>query len=72
MRAQTFTVDDPLAGESARRLAGLNDPAEQAVALLGTASIFPPQLATDARFQGAVIRQLQRITEHGASSVLTP
>lgn len=67
-----FTVDDPLARETARRLAGLSDPAEQAVALLGIDAIFPPPLAADACFQDAAIRQLRRLTERGAKAILTP
>lgn len=67
-----FAVDDPLARETARRLAGLNDPGEQAAALLGIAAIFPPPLAADARFRAAVTGQLRRLAEQGARSVLTP
>lgn len=69
---EAFTVDDPLARETARRLAAFNGSAEQAVALLGIEAIFPPGLAADARFQDAVIRQLRRLTERGARSVLQP
>lgn len=69
---EVFVVDDPLARETARRLAGLNDPAEQVGALLGMAAIFPPALAADVRFQAAATRQLRRLAERGARSVLTP
>jgi len=69
---EAFVVDDPLARETARRLAGLSDPAEQAVALLGIEAIFPPALAADARFQAAVTGQLRRLAEHGAKAVLAP
>jgi fructuronate reductase len=65
-----FTVDDPLAGETARRLAGLNDLDTQAAALLGIEAIFPPALAADPRFRDAVTRQLRRLCESGAASVL--
>jgi fructuronate reductase len=69
---EAFVVDDPLARETARRLAGLNDPAEQAVALLGIEAIFPPPLAADARFKAAVTGQLRRLAERGAKAVLAP
>ncbi len=65
-----FIVDDPLAGETARRLAGLHDPAAQAEALLGIEAIFPPTLAADPRFREPVVRQLRRLVERGASAVL--
>ncbi len=44
---EAFVVDDPLASETARRLAGLDDPVEQVRALLGIEAIFPPALAAD-------------------------
>jgi len=65
-----FTVDDPLAGETARRLAGLHDPEAQVRALLGIETIFPPPLAADPRFVGALTRQLRRLVEQGARAVL--
>lgn len=65
-----FIVDDPLAGETARRLAGLHDPADQVAALLGIEAIFPPPLAADPRFREAVTRQLRRLAEGGATAVL--
>ena len=65
-----FTVDDPLAGEPARRLAGLRDPEAQVRALIGIEAIFPPALAADPRFRGAVTRQLRRLAEEGAMAVL--
>lgn len=57
-----FEVDDPLAGETARRLAGLNDPADQVRALLGIEAIFPPRLAADPRFVEAVTGALAALT----------
>jgi fructuronate reductase len=66
----SFTVDDPLAAETARRLAGLNDPAERTRALAGIQAIFPPALAADPRFIEAVTRQLRRLSELGAREVL--
>ena len=67
-----FTVDDPLAGETARRLAGLRDPEAQVRALSGMEAIFPPALAADPRFREAVTRQLRRLAEEGAMAVLAP
>jgi fructuronate reductase len=60
---EAFTVDDPLAAETARRLA---DPE----ALLGMAAIFPPKLAADPRFVEAVTRQYARLTELGAAGAI--
>lgn len=65
-----FTVDDPLAGETARRLAGLYDPADQVRALLAIDAIFPPALAADPRLVEAVTRQLRRLVTEGARAVL--
>jgi fructuronate reductase len=65
-----FAVDDPLAPEMARRLAGLYDPEAQAKALLGMETIFPSALAADPRFVEAVARQLGRLVERGAKEVL--
>lgn len=67
---EAFVVDDPLAAETARRLAGLDDPADQVRALSGIEAIFPPALAADSRFQGALTRQLRRLAECGAKAVL--
>lgn len=66
-----FTVDDPLAGETARRLAGLHDAEAQVRALLGIRTIFPPALAADQRFVAAVTRQLGRLSEQGAAAILS-
>jgi fructuronate reductase len=65
-----FAVDDPLAAETARRLAGLHDPGAQARALLGMEEVFPPALAADPRFIDTVTRQLRRLAEQGAKEVL--
>ena len=67
---ERFTVDDPLAAETARRLAGLIDPADQARALLGIEAIFPPALAADRRFQDAVSRQHRGLVKRGATAIL--
>jgi fructuronate reductase len=60
---EAFTVDDPLAAETARRLA---DPE----ALLGIAAIFPPKLAADPRFVEAVTRHYARLSELGAAGTI--
>jgi fructuronate reductase len=60
---EAFTVDDPLAAETARRLA---DPR----ALLGIAAVFPPRLAADPRFVEPVMRQLTRLNELGAAGAI--
>jgi len=67
---EAFRVDDPLATETARRLAGLNDPSAQVEALLGMDAIFPPALAADPRFSQAVAHQLERLVESGAAGAL--
>ncbi|WP_395612999.1 mannitol dehydrogenase family protein [Allosphingosinicella sp.] len=67
---EAFVVDDPLAAETARRLAGLDDPVDQVRALSGIEAIFPPALAADPRFQDALTRQLRRLAECGAKAVL--
>jgi fructuronate reductase len=60
---EAFTVDDPLAAETARRRA---DPQ----ALLGMAAIFPRRLAADPRFVAAVTRQYARLVELGAAGAI--
>lgn len=67
---EAFKVDDPLAAETARRLAGLGDPAAQVRALLGIDAVFPPPLAADPRFAQAVTRQLTRLTDLGAAGAI--
>jgi fructuronate reductase len=67
---EAFAVDDPLAAETARRLAGLNDPAARVRALLGIEAIFPPKLAADPRFEQAVTRQLTRLAGRGAGGAI--
>ena len=69
-KGQAFAVDDPLAGETARRLAGLLDPAAQVRALIGLEEVFPPSLAADPRFEAAVTRQYERLAAKGALGVL--
>jgi fructuronate reductase len=65
-----FAVDDPLAGETRRRLAGLDDPAGQVKALLGLESVFPPALASDPRLAEALTAQLGTLAALGARGVI--
>ncbi|HVQ09411.1 MAG TPA: mannitol dehydrogenase family protein [Allosphingosinicella sp.] len=65
-----FLVDDPLAQETARRLAGWHDPAAQVRALLGIEAVFPPKLGADPRFEEALTRQLTRLMERGAAAAI--
>jgi fructuronate reductase len=65
-----FAVDDPLAGETARRIAGLDDPEARARALLAIETVFPPPLAADPRFVAAVSRQLTRLAAVGARATI--
>jgi len=57
-----FTVDDPLAGETRRRI--------EPETLLGIEAIFPPRLAADARFAKAVTAQFSRLAALGARGVI--
>lgn len=63
---ESFAVDDPLAAETARRIAGLSDPDAQVRALIGIETIFPSALAADSRFETVLSRQLTRLATFGA------
>ena len=65
-----FEVDDPLADEIARRLAGANTPADQVRAILGMDAIFPPELAENPVFSESVTRQLARLAAVGARAAI--
>ena len=65
-----FAVDDPLAGEIAARIAGLDDPRSQAEALIKFDAIFPPALAADHRFTDAVAGKLAQLASHGARATI--
>lgn len=67
---EAFAEDDPLAGETARRLVGLSGPAARVRALLGMEAIFPRPLAADRRFVEAVTRQLTRLADLGAAGAI--
>jgi fructuronate reductase len=67
---ETFIVDDPLASETARRLAGASNPADRVRALLAIDAIFPPALAAHWDFQEVVTRHLSRLSSDGARRTL--
>ena len=64
-----FTVDDPLAAQTARLVGGSPGPAEQVRAMLGL-ELFPRRLAGDERFVTAVTRQLSRLCDRSAAAVV--
>ena len=67
---RAFAVDDPLAGETRRRLAGQSEPEAQVRALLGLEAVFLPALAADPRFAAALTGQLGRLAALGARGVI--
>ena len=66
---EAFIVDDPLAAETARRLASLREPEAQVRALAGIDAIFLPALAADPRFLEAATRQLALLARGAAAAV---
>ena len=69
---QRFTVDDPMAAAATRAIFGLHDPADQALALLGIAAIFPPALAAEPRLREVLARQASRLARLGARAAIEP
>ncbi len=67
-----FAVDDPLAAVTARAIAGLADPADQAMALLQVEAIFPPPLAAEPRLREVLTRQASRLARLGARAAIEP
>jgi fructuronate reductase len=65
-----FTVDDPLAGETARRLAGLDNAEAMVRALLGIAGIFPAELQHQPALVAALTRSLDALLVHGAMAAV--
>jgi fructuronate reductase len=65
-----FTVDDPLAAETARRVQGAAGPAAKVAALLTLSAVFPPALAADARFARAVANAHLSLVERGAEGAV--
>lgn len=63
-----YTVDDPLAGTTAKLAAG--DAAAQVEAILGLRAVFPERLAGQAGFRSAVTRWLELLMSDGALATL--
>ncbi len=63
---ESYTVDDPLAAETASKLARAHSPAERVKALLEIEAIFPPALAARPLFHDVLTRQLTRLSSEGA------
>ncbi len=64
---EAFTVDDPLAGEIGRRLAGSKDATDRVDALLSVRAVFPPDLATNANCRAHLIQALNDLDRLGAA-----
>ena len=64
---EAFTVDDPLAVETAR-IAGT--PAERVAGALALGAVFPPALAANPAFRDALTRQLARLKAQGAAAAV--
>jgi fructuronate reductase len=67
---RAFVVDDPLAAETARRIAGLTAAARQVEALVALDSVFDRELASDRRFREALTLKLRILAERGALAAL--
>ncbi|NBB52912.1 mannitol dehydrogenase family protein [Rhizobium sp. CRIBSB] len=67
----TVVVEDPLAGETARRLASSTDDAGKVSALLDLQAVFPADLAADPRFRRAVTSAFVSLRRHGACEAST-
>jgi fructuronate reductase len=65
-----FTVDDPLAAETARLVGGGGDSRARVAALLSLSAVFPPALAADARFGKAVTDAHLSLVERGAQGAV--
>lgn len=65
-----FTVDDPLAGETARLVGGGGDSGARVSALLSLSAVFPPALAADERFAKAVAAAHLSLVERGAQGAV--
>ncbi|ALJ08970.1 mannitol dehydrogenase family protein [Actinomadura yumaensis] len=63
---ERFEVDDPLAAETARRLAEADNEADQVLSLLRLAAVFPQRLAADDRFALAVTDAYLSLCRKGA------
>lgn len=67
---RSFVVDDPLAAVTARCIAGIEDPAQQAQALLSIEAIFPPSLAADGEFRASLARHCTQLAQDGVRRTL--
>jgi fructuronate reductase len=67
---ERFAVDDPLAAETARRLAGTSCARERVRALLALRAVFPERLAADPRFEAALVRHLDVLERLGAAALI--
>lgn len=63
---ELFEVDDPLAHETARKLAAAHDPAGRVQALLSLEAVFPRRLAGNETFQQVLTRHVERLMAAGA------
>jgi mannitol-1-phosphate/altronate dehydrogenase len=61
-----LTVDDPLAGEIAKRLRGREEPEAVVDALLSMGQIFDAELADDAGWRGLLVDHLDALIRDGA------
>ncbi|HPE47795.1 MAG TPA: mannitol dehydrogenase family protein [Hyphomonas sp.] len=69
---RAYTVDDPLANETRRRLRDTHsDPQAMVHALLGVESVFPPVLASDDNVVGELTRSLGSLLNLGARETLS-
>ena len=66
----SFMVDDPLARETAARLAAAGDTAGRVAALLGLSAVFPSQLANDSLARSELVRHLGAIETLGAAGAV--
>jgi fructuronate reductase len=63
---RALTVDDPLAGEIADRLAGREDPERVVDTLLSLRQIFDEELAADAAWRDLLVDHLDALVRDGA------
>ncbi len=63
-----LTIDDPLADEIARRLAGREQAAAVAGELLSMHQVFDPDLAADVQWRTELVDQLQALSRDGAEA----
>ncbi|HEX7854816.1 MAG TPA: mannitol dehydrogenase family protein [Sphingobium sp.] len=67
---EPFTVDDPLAGDTAAAMAGARDANERVAALLSIGAIFPAAFGQDAALVALLGRALEALEEGGALATL--